>query len=292
MLRRSSFGILAVAALMAGLVGCSSGPVIGGKPRTPAAPKVVSLSPSTTELTSKFELAQGLAGKTVNCNFPPSGNQTAQIVMSGTSPDYEKIAEIKPDFVVYDKSLFSENEISKIEQLGTKALAWDPKTFEEYRTQMFVISSAIGGEMTTSEYVDNIYRGFAQAKGVLREKGIADTPMMILIGEPGAYLAPGSSSFWADIVKNCGAKLAGPDAGAYAPINVEAIIQAAPQFILTSESVGAKFLADPRLQGVPAVKAKRVFDINSDILVRRGARIENLVDSINIAIGKLPAQQK
>lgn len=291
MLRRSSLGILA-AALLAVMAGCDSGPVIGGKPRDPAQAKVVSLSPATTELTSKFDVGMGIAGKTANCNFPPSGNQTAQIVMSGTSPDYEKIAEIKPDFVLYDKSLFSENEISKIDQMGFKTLPWDPKTFEEYRTQLFTLSSAIGGEMTTSEYIDTVYRGFGQAKGVLKEKGLTEPPMMFLIGEPGAYLAPGTSSFWADIAKSCGLKMAGPDAAAYAPINVEAIIQAAPQFILTSDGVGAKVLKDPRLQGIPAVKNKRVFDMNPDILVRRGARIDTLVDSINVAIGKLPAQKQ
>lgn len=291
MLRRSSFGLLA-AVLLAAVAGCDSGPAIGGKPRNPPFSKVVSLSPATTELASKFDLGMGVAGKTANCNFPPSGNQTAQIVMSGTTPDYEKIAEIQPGFVLYDKSLFSENEISKIDQMGFKTIPWDPKTFEEYRTQLFSMASAIGGEMTTSEYIDTIYRGFGQAKGVLKEKGLTEPPMMILIGEPGAYLAPGTSSFWADIAKNCGLKLAGPDAGAYAPINVEAIIQAAPEFLLTSEGVGAKALADPRLQGVPAIKNKRVFDINPDILVRRGARIDNLVESINVAIGKLPAQKQ
>lgn len=253
---------------------------------------MVSLSPATTELTSKFDVGMGIAGKTANCNFPPAGNQTAQIVMSGTSPDYEKIAEIKPDFVLYDKSLFSESEISKIDQMGFKTLPWDPKTFEEYRVGLFTMASAIGGEMTTSEYIDTIYRGFGQAKGVLKEKGLVEPPMTFLIGEPGAYLAPGTSSFWADIAKNCGLKLVGPDAGAFAPFNVEAIIQAAPQFILTSEGVGAKVLADPRLQGIPAVKSRRVFDVNPDILVRRGARVESLVDSINIAIGKLPAQKQ
>lgn len=289
MLRRSSLGLLAGVAL-ALLAGCSSGPVIGGKPRVPATMKVVSLSPATTELTSKFDLGMGVVGKTANCNYPPTLNSTAQIVMSGTAPDYEKIASIKPDIVIYDKTLFSENEIAKIDQMGFKTLAWDPKTFEEYRTQLFVMASEIGGEMTTSEYIDSIYRGFAQAKGVLKEKGIVDPPMMILIGEPGSYMAPGTKSFWADLAADCGTKLVGPDAAAYAPVNVELIIKEAPQFILTSEGVGAKVLADPRLQGVPAVKSKRVFDINPDVLVRRGIRVDSLIDSFNVAIGKLPTQ--
>lgn len=286
MLRRSSLGLLAGVAL-ALMAGCSSGPVIGGKPRVPAALKVVSLSPATTELTTKFDLGMGVVGKTSACNYPPTMNSTAQIVMSGTTPDYEKIAEIKPDIVIYDKTLFSENEIAKIDQMGFKTMAWDPKSFEEYRTQMFVMASAIGGEMTSSEYIDSIYRGFSQAKGALKDKGVVDPPMMILIGQPGSYLAPGTKSFWADLATNCGVKMVGPDSAAYAPVNVELIIQSAPQFILTAEGVGAKVLSDPRLQGVPAVKTKQVYDINPDILVRRGVRVDSLIDSFNVAIGKL-----
>lgn len=112
----------------------------------------------------------------------------------------------------------------------------------------------------------------------------------MLIGQPGSYLAPGTDSFWADILRQCGVNPLGPKAKAFAPINVEAIVQADPQVIFTSTGVGAKVLGDPRLQTVAAVKNKRVYEIETDVLVRRGARIDMLVDSIGVAIGKLRAQ--
>lgn len=289
MLRRGALGLLTFISL-AVLAGCQSGPVIGGQPRATAAPTVVSLSPSTTELTSKFDLNRTLIGRSSSCNFPPTSIDSAEIVMEGTVPDYEKIAALKPDVVIYDKSLFSENEVGKIDQLGIKTVSWDPLTFEDYRKQLFTMASAIGGEMTTSEYIDSVFRGFAQARGVLSEKGISNPGMMMLIGQPGSYLAPGTDSFWADILRQCGVNPLGPKAKAFAPINVEAIVQADPQVIFTSTGVGAKVLGDPRLQTVAAVKNKRVYEIETDVLVRRGARIDMLVDSIGVAIGKLRAQ--
>lgn len=289
MLRRGFIGLLTCACL-AFLAGCQSGPVVGGQPRAKDMPQVISLSPSTTELTSKFDVNRNLIGRTANCNFPPTTIASAEVVMDGTAPDYEKIAALKPDVVIYDKSLFSESEIGKIDQLGIKTVAWDPLTFEDYRRQLFTMASAIGGEMTTSEYIDSIFRGFAQARGVLSEKGIEKPGMMFLIGQPGSYLAPGSESFWADILRQCGAEPVGASGKAFAPINVEAIIQANPQVIFTSKGVGAKVLADPRLQSVAAVKNRRVYDVETDVLVRRGARVEMLVDSIGVAIGKLRAQ--
>lgn len=289
MLRRGVLGLLTCVSL-AVLAGCQSGPVIGGQPRATASPQVVSLSPSTTELISKFDVNRNFIGRSANCNFPPTTIDSAEIVMEGTVPDYEKIAALKPNVVIYDKSLFSESEIGKIDQLGIKTVAWDPLTFEEYRKQIFTMASEIGGEMTTSEYIDAVYRGFAQSRGVLSEKGINNPTLMVLIGQPGSYLAPGTESFWADILRQCGANPAGPAAKAFAPINVEAIIQANPQIIFTSTGVGTKVLGDPRLKGVTAVKNKRVYEIETDILVRRGARIDMLVDSIGVAIGKLQAQ--
>lgn len=289
MLRRGFVGLLTCACL-AFLAGCQSSPVVGGQPRAKMMPQVISLSPSTTELTSKFDVNQNLIGRTANCNFPTTTISSAEVVMDGTAPDYEKIAALKPDVVIYDKSLFSESEISKIDQLGIKTVAWDPLTFEDYRRQIFTMASAIGGEMTTSEYIDSIFRGFAQARGVLAEKGIEKPGMMFLIGQPGSYLAPGSESFWADILRQCGVNPVGPAGKAFAPINVEAIIQADPQVIFTSSGVGTKILGDPRLQSVAAVKNKRVYDIDTDVLVRRGSRVEVLVDTIGVAIGKLRAQ--
>lgn len=289
MLRRGFFGLASIVGL-AVLAGCQSGPVVGGQPRETAMPQVVSLSPSTTELTSKFDVNRNLIGRSANCNFPQATIASAEVVMEGTTPDYEKIAELKPNVVIYDKSLFSENEISKIDQLGIKTVAWDPLTFDDYRKQLFTMSSAIGGEMTTSEYIDSVYRGFSLCRGVLSEKGITNPVMMVLIGQPGSYLAPGTESFWADILRQCGASPAGPAAKAFAPINVEAIIQANPQVIFTSTGVGTKILSDPRLQSVSAVKTKRVYDVETDVLVRRGARVEMFVDSISVAIGKLQAQ--
>ncbi len=77
---------------------------------------VVSLSPSTTEVVARFASGEMLKGRTAACDYPPPVKQVP--VVASVKPEYEKIAKIKPDLVLYDALLYSESDVAKIKGTG------------------------------------------------------------------------------------------------------------------------------------------------------------------------------
>lgn len=264
--------LILAAALVAVLCGCAQEVPIGGIPRKVFAPKIVSLSPSTTELTQIMGVYEGLVGKTANCKAPGSPN--AQIVVAGTTPDYEKIVQIKPDYIIFDASIYNEATIEKIKGLGFKTISFAPTNFENYRDILVRISSAVGGETATSEYLDKVRRAISLAKIGLKD---TNKKAAILIGEPGGYWSLGKDAFTSNILKEIGAKTMEIDGNRFVPISAEKLVEENPDVIFCAGSA-VLVLKDPKLAGVTAVKNKKVYDISADMLLRAGSQVNTLVE--------------
>jgi iron complex transport system substrate-binding protein len=273
-------GFAAFALSAAGCVASSS--AIGGKPREIAQPKVVSLSPSTTELVAKSAVPQALVGRTASCNFPMN-IQSQPIVMAGVKPDFERIAASEADYAVYDADLFSEADLSKLKEIGVEPLPFKAKTLDEFADFCYQLGRRIGGETTLSEYVDSIMKKIAEGRV---EDGRPKPRALFLTGSEGEYLALGKGSLLADIVVRMNGEVVGPDADRWSAMNAEAILAADPQVIVCAGNA-SRVLADPRLAGTSAVKAKLVVDIDGDILLRSGQRMDQLVEAIGILLNRV-----
>jgi iron complex transport system substrate-binding protein len=275
---------LLLASLLAG-TGCQAPQPIGGKPREIASPRIVSISPSATEMLSKAGIYNTLAGRSANCNFPMNFSKVP-VVMNGTTPDYEKIAGLKAQVLLYDGALYGDSQVSKFKDMGMQLVKWDPNTLKEYERDSFTLANAVGGEMMMSEYMDGIYRAVAEARGSLEQQGLTGARIAILIGRPGQYLAPGTKSLWGDLTERVGGKLVGGDSSRFEPISLEELVKANPQVIISAGG-GKAIYADPALKSVEAIQKKRVYDIEEDVLLRRGARIDQLVEAIGTGLAKV-----
>lgn len=264
--------LILVALVAAILCGCAQEVPLGGIPRAIQNPKIVSLSPSTTELTQLMGVYDGLLGKTANCKAPGSPN--AQIVVAGTTPDYEKIVSLKPDYILYDASLYNEATIEKIKGLGFKTISYAPTNFENFRDILVRMSSALGGETSTSEYIDKVRRAIALAKIGLKD---TDKKAAIMIGEPGGYWCLGKEAFLNNILREIGAKTIEIDGNRFVPVGAEKILTEDPDVIFCA-GTAALVLRDPKMAGVKAVKNKKVYDISPDMLLRAGSQINTLVE--------------
>lgn len=283
MTRRALLPLLA-ASLLVG-AGCQpSGPLVGGSPLAVRDAKVVSLSPSTTEIITKTGLNNQLIGRSANCNWPLN-LASVSVVMTGTAPDYEKIVGLKPNLVVYDEALFSQAEIQKIKDLGIETLGWNPNSLKEYENQAWQIVNVMGGVMMTSEYIDGIHRYIQSGEAGLEEKGLSDVRVAVVVGRDN-YLLAGTESLWADLLAQMGAKVIGPKGTSYAPMNVEAIIQGNPEVIFAA-GTGEQILKDPRLRTVKAVAGRQVYNIDADVLLRRGGRLDQLTEAFSVGLNKV-----
>jgi len=277
MIRRVSALLVALAVAVA-LVGCGAeAKTVGGKPRTKVIKRIISLSPSLSEIIALNDPSL-LVGRTSSCDYP-IGSFANVPVVAEVKPDYEKVVAAQPELIIYDSTLFSEADIEKLKSVAKSAevMPFEAKSVRGLIDWIVRFGAKTGGESTYSEYCDRIYASVARAKA----SPANGVKVAIITGGPAeGYFAAGTDSFLADVVRQTGAELVGPKSDKFAPINAEALTSLAPALILTSDKAEA-VLADAKLGAVPAVRAKKVFGIRGDVLLRAGSRVHTLIDGIS-----------
>ncbi|RYG44919.1 hypothetical protein EON79_13850, partial [bacterium] len=255
--------LLAMAVLLAG---CQSTAITaGGIRRSKRISSVVSLSPSTTELSSAVGFTQFLKGRTAADDYPLNMLNAVPIVAS-VKPDYEKIKEANPGLIVYDASLYNASDIQKIKELGFDTFEIKGNTLKDFQKEIYLLAAKVGGETTASTYVDRIVFAANAAKGD------APSPMpkvaVILPGSGGEHYIAGTKSFLADVIRNSGGEPVGPDADKFVVLSPESILASAPDTIVvgvdksTAAAQVGTVLNDARLRTVPAIVNKRIVPID------------------------------
>jgi ABC-type Fe3+-hydroxamate transport system substrate-binding protein len=255
----------------------------GGVRRSKQYRSIVSLSPSTTEvLSATQEVNAGrLTGKTAADNYPKVGYDKVPVV-SSVKPDYEKIAEIRPDLVVYDTDLYNAADVAKIKAIGADTFPLDATTIDQFETQLYSLANLVGGETNISDYVDKIEAARAVGSSMTTHPKV----VILLPGTGSEHMIDGTGSFQADVVRAAGGDPVGPSGAHFVPLDPELLVTLNPDFIITAGDP-APVLSDPRFQSLKAVKdKKRIVPLVADVLLRKGARVDVLITAINDAINK------
>ncbi len=265
------------------LIGCGSkAQQVGGVPRFGVPPKVVSLSPSTTEIIASDLDLRLLVGRTESDDYPK--NVLAVPVVASVKPDFEKIKASGATDLVYDADLYGPDDIKRIEAMGLRGFAFQAHDLAGFEKELYSLSGSFGSETNVSGYVDRIERERGTAEG----DPPSPKPKVAVVLGGGDYVA-GTDSFVANIVRVAGGEPVGPKSGKFDAASPEAMVAAVPDVIVlaTSKEAGARDLAalkaNPRFSASPAVKNGRVAALNQDVVVRRGARVDTLIHQLHLA---------
>lgn len=266
--------------------GCNqSEPIVGGTDNNKPVREVISLSPSTTELVAGTMFGPKLIGRTESCHWPAGPTtDNVEVVMKGIKPNYERIAELHPDLVVYDKSLFSEADVKKVEDLGIRTFGFQANNLEDFCTELFRLGSITGTETSANNYVIQIRGAMERGRVPIEPK---PNVAIILPGQGTEHYIAGVDSFIASVVKACGGEPVGPKGTTFVAANIEELVSSNPDFIITGGDP-TPITKDARLAGVSAVKTKRLYGLPNDYLTRRGGRVNVLMDNLIKILRKLP----
>jgi iron complex transport system substrate-binding protein len=247
---------------------------------------IISLSPGTTEIVASDGDTSTLKGRTSSCNFP-SYIQASVPIVAAVKPDYERITSIHPDLIVYDKSLYSEQDIDKLKSSSTDMFAIDANTVDDFTKELYRLGSLIAAETHVNDYVNRIHVEEASAAA----SPISPTPKVAILmpSASGSDYIVGTDSFLADVVKQSGGQLVGPKSDNFGPVNAEAFVAMNPDVIVVPgsklETSGPGLVAnDPRFKSITAVKNGTVRMIESDVLLRRGHRVDQLIKALHTVI--------
>jgi ABC-type Fe3+-hydroxamate transport system substrate-binding protein len=281
MLWRNALVLTALACLLAGCRGADDG--IGGKPPTKQYANVVSLSPSTTEYLNGINGSIFLAGRTESCDRPAEVLQIP-VVTDGIHPNPEKIMAVKPDLIIYDKSLYSDDEIAKIKSLNVETLEYDVQSIDEYIDFGYRLAGKLCIETNNETHVNNVIRDLAKAQANETNKPRAT----VLLGNPGEgdYLVMGLEGMHSHLISACGGTPVGAAGTMFQTAKIESLIDWNPAVIYSDGNAQALY-DDPRLQSIDAVKNQHVYDVDARTLVRMGGKLDWMIRTFGNDFSKM-----
>ncbi len=257
----------------------------GSQPR-----RIVSLSPSATEVLFALGLGDRVVGVSRYCQYPPEARAKAQ-VGGYLDPNYEAILALRPDLVV----LRGENErfVKSFRDLGLSLLTVNHDSVEGILDSMTSIGRRCGVEDKARQQVAEIQ---AQMHRITERTARLDRPRVIVVvertlgsGKIQNVYVTGSNGFINRMIVLAGGKNACTDASAGFPVvSGEGIVRMNPQVIIDmvardrqGELSAGTILRDWRqLPDVDAVRGGRVYLVDDDFAFIPGPRFILLVEKL------------
>src|SRR5438132_3613300 len=252
----------------------------GASMRTQRPARIVSLSPTATEMLFAVGAGKQVVAVDDQSNYPSSVPKTD---LSGFQPNVEAIAGYNPDLVVLSDS----SAKSQLETLGIDVLVLPAaKTLDDSYAQIRKLGKTTGRAAKAKHLVNEIRSEIANiARGVPKVKKQPTAYYEL----DDTYFSADSSTFVGRLLKLAGfaniADGAKSDGSGYPQLSAEAVVNANPDVIFLADSKccgqDAKTIGGrPGFADVKAVKDGNVVVLNEDIAQRWGPRVVNLLRTL------------
>ena len=252
---------------------------IGRRVTLPAQPqRVITLAPYLTEIVYALGAGDKLVGDTTYCNYPAAA-QKVEKVGDTLKPNLDRIIALQPDVVLVSTASQLEAFAAQLDGQGIAVYVTQPRDLAGVLRSINEIGDLLNAR-SAAESLSNELQG--RIEGV--EEAVKDkTPVSVFVqisAQP-IYTA-GRDSWLTDIVKRAGGKSVTAEvAGEWPNFSAESALAAKPEAVILSsdEAMGNSEPAAP-LKDSPAVKNKRVYKINGDLLARPGPRLVKGLEEI------------
>ncbi|MBM3259199.1 MAG: ABC transporter substrate-binding protein [Candidatus Sericytochromatia bacterium] len=231
--------------------------------------RIVSVLPSLTETVAALGGLDRLVGTDRYSDWPENVRALPK-VGGGIDPNLEAIVALRPDCVLIAPSA---RVSRRLEQLGLRVVALEPKTHADVRRVIRVVGTLLGSS-SVPRLLTDMERGLdaaavrvpAKAKGMRAYVEVDRTPY-----------AASSGSFLGETLARLGlANIVPASMGPFPHLNPEFVVSANPSVILMAGGSAAELSARPGWKRIEAVRLGRVrvFDQQEgNVLVRPGPRL-------------------
>lgn len=271
---------LVLSAALGGVLHASTVPAAAltderGRPVAFAQPpqRIVSLLPSLTETVCALGSCDKLVGVDRYSNWPADLQRRLPVVGGGLDPNVEAIVALKPDVVLLSKSA---RVIDRLEALGLRAVALEPRTQADVHRVMHSIGAVLGQSPEAVQRVWQRMQDGVDAAAQTVPTAVHGVRVYFEVSR-GPYAA-GPSSFIGEMLTRMQVGNVVPeDMGPFPRINPEFILRARPDVILMGNHSMQMAHGYPGWGTLEAVKHQRVCAFNaeqSNIIVRPGPRMD------------------
>jgi iron complex transport system substrate-binding protein len=255
--------------------------------------RIVSTLPSATETLFALGVGDRVVGVSNYCRYPPAVLSLPKIG-TYTKPDPERIALLRPDLVILEKTATSLAD--RLAALGIRYAQIKIGSLADVYSMIQDIGSAVGVTAKAS-LNDQIRSRLATIR--TESAGRPKPTVLLVVGRTPGLLtnltAVGPSTYLGELLQIAGGSNALPDAAIpYPHISLETVVRLNPEVILDMSMMGEsteariqeKRLRQPWLthRELVAVRNGYVFGLASETLVTPGPRVVEAVEEIRAKI--------
>lgn len=247
--------------------------------------KIVSLIPSNTEIAYALGLGDKIVGVSDFDNYPEDVKNKEKI--GGMEFNVEKIISLQPDIVLAHASSAhnSEEGLKQLKDAGiTVIVVPNATSFNDVYASIELIGKATGKEKEAADVVQQMKQKIDAIAEKAKEVKEEATVWVEVSPAPEIYTA-GKGTFMDEMLTIIHAKNAAGDQEGWRMFTEEDAVALNPDVIITTygyytSNAVEQVLARPAWKDVPAIKNKRVYDVNSDLVSRPGPRLAEGVEEI------------
>ncbi|AEH61780.1 periplasmic binding protein [Methanosalsum zhilinae DSM 4017] len=247
--------------------------------------RIVSLSPSNTEILFAVGAGDQVVGVTDYSDYPP---QVEELPLVGGfySLSIERVVSLEPDLIVAQVGN-GEDTVNMLKDIGFPVIVLNPETVHDIITGIEIVGDATGNSETArvlatgmSEHIDSIS---SKNKHIAEE----DRPGVLYVVWFDPIYVAGKNTYPGDLIEMVGGKNIITAEG-WPIASLEDIVAANPEIIICSSmATGSDVIAEtikknPLMAQTDAVKNGNVFAVEEPSTIERpGPRIVQGIDSLH-----------
>ncbi|HDQ06150.1 MAG TPA: cobalamin-binding protein [Candidatus Bathyarchaeota archaeon] len=270
--------------------------------------RIVSLSPSSTEILFAVGAGPKVVGITNYCNYPPELEahiEADEITRVGGywNPSIETIVELKPDLVLVStaKCTVKTNECkvncrrrceitaqvaAQLRSLGLKVLTLGPHSMNDVLDDILLVGRASGNAAEASNLVEELRQ---RINSVIRKKAASHRPKVYFEVWNDPYMSVSSGTWIGDLINLAGgANIFGETVSEWPIIDSEDIIQRNPDIIVFPvipdvPRFWGSFEEVKKRQGWKSINAVRngnLYEVPRDFISRPGPRLVEALEML------------
>jgi iron complex transport system substrate-binding protein len=241
--------------------------------------RIVSLSPTTTEVSFALGLGDRLVGRTTWCDWPEAARAVAD-VGNGIGPNVEAIAARRPDLVLLYASDANRQALARLEAVGIRAFVLKLDLAADVRRAARAIATLAGRDRAGDSLVVAFDSALAQASRAAAR--IERRPPRVYVDvEANPPITVGAGSYLTEILAAAGARNAFADIAAPSgTVSLEAIARRDPDVVLVLAADTARrhdLARRPGWRAVRAVRDGRIVVVDGSLYGRPSPRMPEAV---------------
>jgi iron complex transport system substrate-binding protein len=273
----------------AALLACVAGLALAATPPASPAPakRILSLSPHLTELTYAAGAGSRLVGVVAYSDFPAAAKKVPQIG-DAFRLDMERVMALRADLVLAWGSGTPRENVERLRALGMRVEDVASDHLDDIPRAIERIGTLAGTQAVAMPEAQRFRAALAARRAAAPKAGRAPRVFIQIGRDP--YYTVNDQHLIGEVVALCGGKNVFGGLEQLAPtVGEEDIVATAPEIILILDDGrdgGASARAWQKWKQLPAVKNRRVYTLNSNVLARSTPRVLQGIDAVCRALGR------